>query len=62
MSAAATAAFVFIGCAVSEFGQALDLISGVFDPLDLLAFALSVLGCYMLDQRVDFGRRYLRQV
>ena len=62
MSAVATAAFVFIGCAGSEFAQALDLVSGVFDPLDLLAFALSVIACYMLDQRLDFGARHLRQV
>ena len=62
MSAAATAAFVFIGCAVSEFAQALDPVSGVFDPLDLLAFALSVVACYVIDRRLDFGARHLRQV
>lgn len=55
MSAGATAAFVFAGCAGSEFMQAVKLIPGVFDPLDLAAFAATVTACYALDRALDLG-------
>jgi hypothetical protein len=50
-----TTLLVFIGCAVSELGQLVDLIPGVFDPLDLLAYGASVLLCYAVDRRFDLG-------
>lgn len=55
MSAGATAVFVFAGCAGSEFLQAFKLIPGVFDPLDLAAFAVTVVVCYALDRALDLG-------
>jgi hypothetical protein len=55
MGAGATAAFVFAGCAGSELLQAFKLIPGVFDPLDLAAFAVTVVACYLLDRAVDLG-------
>ena len=57
MSAAAAAALVFLGCALSEFAQATDRFPGVFDPLDLVAFAVSVVVCYVLDRRFDFSAK-----
>jgi hypothetical protein len=52
MAPGTTAAFVFVACAASEFAQRLQLIPGIFDPLDLLAYAASVLACYGLDRRL----------
>jgi hypothetical protein len=51
MAPGTTAAFVFLACAASEFAQRLHLIPGTFDPLDILAYAASVLACYGLDRR-----------
>jgi hypothetical protein len=56
MGAGATAVFVFAGCAASEVAQRFRLFPGVFDPLDLAAFAVSVAFCYFLDLRFNFGR------
>src|SRR5262245_59753288 len=53
--AAAAAGVVFAGCAASEFAQRARLLPGVFDPLDLATYAVSVLVCYALDRRVDFS-------
>lgn len=58
MSAAMTALFVFTGCAASEFAQLMDMFPGVFDPLDLAAFAVSVAGCYALDRRLGLGGKH----
>jgi hypothetical protein len=55
MTAPLTAVFVFTGCAVSEFAQAAEILPGVFDSFDLLAFAVSVAACYALDRHVDLG-------
>jgi hypothetical protein len=52
LSAPATAAVVFAGCAGSEWGQRLDLIPGRFDPYDLVAFAVTVAACYVVDRFV----------
>lgn len=44
------AAFVFAGCAASEFGQRWHLVPGRFDPYDLVTYALTVLVCAALDR------------
>jgi hypothetical protein len=55
LGAAASASAVFAGCAAFELAQRIDLFPGVFDPLDLAAFAGSVLACYALDRRLNLG-------
>ena len=52
LSPEATAALVFFGCAGSEFGQQLRVVPGHFDPLDLVAFGVTVLLCYGIDRRI----------
>ena len=49
-SAMTTALFVFTGCVASEVGQRLAIIPGVFDPLDIVAFAATVMTCAALDR------------
>lgn len=44
------AAFVFAGCAASEFGQRLHVVPGHFDWYDIAAFAFTVLACVALDR------------
>lgn len=44
------ALLVFVGCAGSEFAQKFHLIPGTYDPLDLLAYAFSVVVCYGIDR------------
>ena len=48
-----TAAFVFTSCVVSEVGQRLRIVPGVFDPLDILAFAATVMTCAALDRFIS---------
>lgn len=48
----ATAMFVFLGCAGSELGQKVRVVPGRFDPLDLLAFGVTILVCYGIDRRI----------
>jgi hypothetical protein len=50
------AAIVFTCCAASEFAQRAGVLSGVFDPLDLAAYAATVVACAGLDHALDFGR------
>lgn len=52
LGAGATALVVFAGCAASEFGQRWHVVPGVFDPLDLAAFAVSVGACWLVDRFV----------
>jgi hypothetical protein len=47
-----TSAFVFLGCAASEFGQLWRVVPGTFDPFDLVAYGVTVLACYLVDRRV----------
>lgn len=53
-----------IGCFVWEICQRFDLsgtvlffTQGVFDPLDLVAYSLTLLGCYMLDKTLQTNHR-----
>ena len=55
MSASGAAGFVFLGCALSEFAQRTAWFPGTFDPLDLVAFAVTCVACYALDRRVGLG-------
>lgn len=55
MTAGAAAAFIFFGCAVSEFAQAAGFLPGVFDPFDLVAFLCTSAACYTLDRAFDLG-------
>lgn len=50
------AVIVFACCAASEFAQRAGVLSGVFDPLDLAAYAATVVACVVLDHALDFGR------
>jgi hypothetical protein len=43
---------VLFGCVASEFLQRRHVIPGVFDPADLVAYAVSVLVCYGIDRRI----------
>jgi hypothetical protein len=52
LSPEVTAALVLLGCVGSEFGQQWRMVPGVFDPLDLLAYGVSVLVCYGIDRKV----------
>lgn len=45
-----TAVFTFAGCTASEIGQRLAIVPGVFDPLDIVAFAATVTTCAALDR------------
>jgi hypothetical protein len=50
------AALVFACCAASEFAQRAGVLSGVFDPRDLAAYAATVTACAVLDHALDFSR------
>lgn len=52
LSAGSSASIVFVLCALSEFGQKWHLMPGRFDPYDLAAYAVTLLGCWALDRWV----------
>jgi hypothetical protein len=52
------AGLVLTGCVGTEYAQRLRLFPGVFDPFDLLAFAVSVFACLALD-RWSADRRHV---
>jgi len=52
LGAGLSAVIVFVLCAVSEFGQQWHLFPGRFDPFDLLAYAGTLLVCWLFDRRV----------
>ncbi len=52
------------GCITWEFSQRFDLSNtplfftkGVFDPYDLVAYTITLCGCYVLDKTLQFRRR-----
>lgn len=50
----ATAAVLFVGATLAEISQRYwppGFFSGVFDPIDILAYAVGVGGCYVADKR-----------
>ena len=40
---------VFALCALSELGQRWHLVPGRFDPLDIVAYAATLVVCWLLD-------------
>jgi hypothetical protein len=50
-----TAWIIGIACGLSEIGQRAGFVPGVFDPLDLAAFAATVAACYALDRRIPLA-------
>jgi hypothetical protein len=50
VSAAGAAGFVFLGCTISEFAQRSHWLPGVYDPLDVLTYAVAVTASYMSDR------------
>ena len=52
LGAGPSAVIVFLCCALSELGQKWHLFPGRFDPFDLLAYAGTLLVCWLLDRRV----------
>jgi len=50
LSAGSAAGLVFLGCTASEFAQKLHWLPGVFDPFDILTYALAVAACFALDR------------
>ena len=50
MSAGRTAILVFVGCTTMEFGQKAHLVPGRYDPYDIVAYAVSVFACWVIDR------------
>ena len=50
LTAGGAAGFVFLGCTASEFAQKLHWLPGVYDPLDILTYALAVTACFVCDR------------
>jgi hypothetical protein len=55
LSAGTAAMLVLAGCVASELAQRSSLFPGVFDPLDLVAYAVTLAALYAVDRR--FGSR-----
>ena len=49
LSAGSAAGLVFLGCTASEFAQKLHWLPGVYDPTDILTYALAVTVCFVCD-------------
>jgi len=46
------AGFVFIGCTAFELAQHQHWVPGWYDPLDIVCYAIGVILCFYLDQRI----------
>ena len=48
------ATIIFVLCTISEFGQKVHLVPGNFDPYDIVSFAVTLLGCWLIDIQWPF--------